>query len=182
MDDELGIDNYSYDLNNTKIRSGTSSGIASLMYGKTKPPTRRTLQYRFNHKHMNPRILIAQAAVASEGLNLHEACRKIVLFHLDWNPARIEQQIGRIDRQGSLWMKEFTNNSMSINNSNPPRIEIYTLALEGTYDDHRRQVVIDRQKTLKSQLFGELTTSEVIGSLSGELQNELAELAPDLRP
>ena len=37
---------------------------------------------------------------AAEGLNLHGRCRLIVNYELPWNPARLEQRIGRIDRIG----------------------------------------------------------------------------------
>ena len=37
-----------------------------------------------------------------EGLDLHKHCRRVVHHDLVWNPAQIEQRIGRIDRLGSL--------------------------------------------------------------------------------
>jgi hypothetical protein len=42
-----------------------------------------------------------EVRVGREGLNLHESCRIVVQFHAEWNPAVIEQQIGRVDRKGS---------------------------------------------------------------------------------
>ncbi|HVT49771.1 MAG TPA: helicase-related protein [Vicinamibacterales bacterium] len=38
--------------------------------------------------------------VAGQGLNLHHRCRWIVSFELPWNPTRLEQRIGRVDRIG----------------------------------------------------------------------------------
>lgn len=43
--------------------------------------------------------LIATDA-AGEGLNLHRHCHRIVHFELPWNPNRLEQRNGRIDRYG----------------------------------------------------------------------------------
>jgi superfamily II DNA or RNA helicase len=37
---------------------------------------------------------------ASEGLNLHHRCRLVVHYELPWNPARLEQRAGRVDRIG----------------------------------------------------------------------------------
>jgi superfamily II DNA or RNA helicase len=37
---------------------------------------------------------------AGEGLNLHQACRLVVNLELPWNPMRLEQRIGRVDRIG----------------------------------------------------------------------------------
>jgi superfamily II DNA or RNA helicase len=45
------------------------------------------------------RILLATDA-ASEGLNLHSKCRVVINLELPWNPMRLEQRIGRIDRIG----------------------------------------------------------------------------------
>jgi len=45
------------------------------------------------------RILLATDA-AAEGLNLHRRCRLVVNLELPWNPMRLEQRIGRVDRIG----------------------------------------------------------------------------------
>jgi superfamily II DNA or RNA helicase len=45
------------------------------------------------------RILLATDA-AGEGINLHQACRLVVNLELPWNPMRLEQRIGRVDRIG----------------------------------------------------------------------------------
>lgn len=44
-------------------------------------------------------VLLATDA-AAEGLNLHHHCRAIVNLELPWNPMRLEQRIGRVDRIG----------------------------------------------------------------------------------
>jgi superfamily II DNA or RNA helicase len=45
------------------------------------------------------RVLLTTDA-AGEGLNLHHACRIVVTLELPWNPMRLEQRIGRVDRIG----------------------------------------------------------------------------------
>ena len=45
------------------------------------------------------RILLATDA-AGEGFNLHHRCRLVVNLELPWNPMRLEQRIGRVDRIG----------------------------------------------------------------------------------
>ncbi len=45
------------------------------------------------------RVLLATDA-ASEGLNLQHQCRRLYHFELPWNPNRLEQRNGRIDRHG----------------------------------------------------------------------------------
>jgi hypothetical protein len=61
------------------------------------PPLERTaVQRRFN---LEGGLLLATDA-ASEGLNLQERCRYVISYELPWNPARLEQRIGRVDRIG----------------------------------------------------------------------------------
>ncbi len=45
------------------------------------------------------RVLVATDA-AGQGLNLQAACRLVVNLELPWNPMRLEQRIGRVDRIG----------------------------------------------------------------------------------
>ena len=45
------------------------------------------------------RILVTTDA-AGEGLNLQARCRLIVTLELPWNPWRLEQRVGRVDRMG----------------------------------------------------------------------------------
>jgi hypothetical protein len=44
-------------------------------------------------------VLLATDA-AGEGLNLHRAARVVINLELPWNPVRLEQRIGRVDRIG----------------------------------------------------------------------------------
>ena len=44
-------------------------------------------------------LLLATDA-GSEGLNLHATCRLVINLELPWNPIRLEQRIGRVDRIG----------------------------------------------------------------------------------
>jgi superfamily II DNA or RNA helicase len=49
--------------------------------------------------HGSRRLLLATDA-AGEGLNLHHTCRSVINLELPWNPVRLEQRIGRVDRIG----------------------------------------------------------------------------------
>jgi superfamily II DNA or RNA helicase len=49
------------------------------------------------------RILLATDA-AGEGLNLQDGCRLVINLELPWNPMRLEQRIGRVDRIGQARM------------------------------------------------------------------------------
>ena len=45
------------------------------------------------------RLLIA-TDVASEGVTLHYQCHLLIHYELPWNPNRLEQRNGRLDRYG----------------------------------------------------------------------------------
>lgn len=53
----------------------------------------------FNDPTDPVRILVATDA-AAEGLNLQESARYLLHFDVPWNPARLEQRNGRLDRHG----------------------------------------------------------------------------------
>lgn len=46
------------------------------------------------------RKLLLATDAAGEGLNLHHTCRVVINLELPWNPMRLEQRIGRVDRIG----------------------------------------------------------------------------------
>ena len=68
--------------------------------GLTSGARRKEIQRRFNADPMKDplRILIATDA-AREGLNFQAHCADLFHFDLPWNPGRIEQRNGRIDRK-----------------------------------------------------------------------------------
>ncbi len=68
--------------------------------GHTRGAARREIQRRFNAEPENDplRILLATDA-AREGLNFQAHCTDLFHFDLPWNPGRIEQRNGRIDRK-----------------------------------------------------------------------------------
>src|SRR4051794_33568409 len=68
--------------------------------GLTSGEARKEIQRRFNADPRNDplRILLATDA-AREGLNFQAHCADLFHFDLPWNPGRIEQRNGRIDRK-----------------------------------------------------------------------------------
>ncbi len=72
----------------------------ALIDGQVAGPDRKEIQRRFNaDPESEPlRILIATDA-AREGLNFQAHCADLFHFDLPWNPGRIEQRNGRIDRK-----------------------------------------------------------------------------------
>jgi superfamily II DNA or RNA helicase len=68
--------------------------------GGVEPERRVAMCAAFNSP-LAPDILIC-TAIGSEGIDLHRECSEVIHHDLPWNPARLEQRIGRIDRVGSL--------------------------------------------------------------------------------
>jgi Helicase conserved C-terminal domain len=66
------------------------------LHGGLTHAERADVQRRFN---ADGGVLLATDA-AADGLNLQQRCRLVVNFELPWNPARLEQRIGRVDRIG----------------------------------------------------------------------------------
>lgn len=71
-----------------------------VFHGPTPPDKREAIKRAFNQTpEEHPlRILIATDA-AREGLNLQAHCWNLFHFDVPWNPARLEQRNGRIDRK-----------------------------------------------------------------------------------
>jgi hypothetical protein len=117
--------------------AGRQSWHARLLQGSTGRETRRYLQAAFNRRGASPGVLIAQSQVGREGLNLHKACRVVLQFHAEWNPAILEQQIGRVDRKGSHWEDLARRWLDGGADGTPSFIEIRQLVFEGTYDAYK---------------------------------------------
>jgi len=60
---------------------------------------RESVKAAFNDPEAEVRILVATDA-ASEGLNLHQTARYLLHYDCPWNPSRLEQRNGRLDRYG----------------------------------------------------------------------------------
>jgi SNF2 family DNA or RNA helicase len=96
-------------------------------------------------------ILIATEA-AGEGRNL-QFCHIMFNYDLPWNPMKIEQRIGRLDRIGQ---------------EHP--VEIYNFAIEDTLEDRVLQVLHDRIQIFESTV-GDL--DPIIGNLEQHVRNIL---------
>ena len=107
--------------------------------GYTSPARRRDIQRRFNaDPTVEPlRILIATDA-AREGLNLQAQCSDMFHFDLPWNPGRIEQRNGRIDRK--LQPAEEVN--------------CHYFVLPQRVEDRVLEVLVRKTETIKKELGG----------------------------
>ena len=121
----------------------------AVYHGPTPPAQREEIRQAFNtapNKHP-VRILIATDA-AREGLNLQAHCWNLFHFDVPWNPNRLEQRNGRIDRKLQ------------------PKPEVYCHYFVYTQrpEDRILQVLVRKTDTIKREL----------GSLSQVIDAQLA--------
>ncbi len=122
-----------------------------------------------------PSALLLATDAAGEGLNLQEACHVVIHYELPWNPNRLEQRNGRVDRFGQKQI-----------------VEIGYLYLADTRDEEILQRLreklaeIARQLGSTSDILGVAGRSEVIDGLledipAEELEARLEKAAVEIR-
>lgn len=123
-------------------------------------PLRKRREVLGKFAHTPSAILLATDA-AGEGLNLQDACHVIVHYELPWNPNRLEQRNGRVDRYGQTHI-----------------VEISYLYLAETRDEEILQRLrekladITRQLGSSSDVLGVGGRSEVLDALLEDLPME----------
>lgn len=86
---------------------GYTKDRLSVIDGQTGAEERELIRARFNTdpKREPIRVLLATDA-AGEGIDLQTYCHRLVNFDVPFNPSRLEQRIGRIDRYGQTQAPE----------------------------------------------------------------------------
>jgi hypothetical protein len=99
------------------------------------------------------RILVATDA-ASEGLNLQAHCRYLIHYEIPWNPNRMEQRNGRIDRHGQK----------------ADVVNIYHFVYANREDSRFLQTVVDKVKTMANDLgsVGDVIATQVEEAMLGK--------------
>lgn len=80
-------------------RAGYQQPELEELFGGTSSERREQVKEAFNDTDSPVRILAA-TDTASEGINLQTSCRYVIHFDVPWNPMRLEQRNGRVDRHG----------------------------------------------------------------------------------
>ena len=80
---------------------GNSGERIATLYGGMDPDDRERTKAEFqaNPSRSPVRILVATDA-ASEGIDLQRHCWRMLHWEIPWNPSRLEQRNGRVDRHG----------------------------------------------------------------------------------
>jgi SNF2 family DNA or RNA helicase len=108
-------------------------------YDGTNSRYREARRRNFN-RPFNPFVLLV-SQVGEEGIDLQEQCRYVVHYDLEWNPAKMEQREGRVDRVG--WGR--ANESITIDGIlQKPFIDVRFMLLKGTYEERIFHAVMQR--------------------------------------
>lgn len=123
---------------------------------------RQRLARQGSFEESGTRVLLATDA-ASEGLNLQKHCRRVIHFELPWNPNRLEQRNGRVDRYGQ--------------NRTP---EIRYLYYPDSPEDDVLHSLVGKIENMRDD---RLSTPDILGVLAGngEVEKGLLELDPGER-
>ncbi|GLV59816.1 helicase SNF2 family protein [Dictyobacter sp. S3.2.2.5] len=76
-----------------------SNSPVACLYGGAGSQLRERVKGAFNTEEHPLRILVGTDAV-SEGISLQRHCRYVIHQEIPWNPMRLEQRNGRVDRHG----------------------------------------------------------------------------------
>jgi len=76
---------------------GSDFGTIMSISGDDDEKTRIATTKKFRTRE---KIILVSTDTAAEGLNLHDKCHHLIHFELPFNPNRLEQRNGRIDRYG----------------------------------------------------------------------------------
>lgn len=78
-----------------------------VIQGATDPEERELIRARFNEDPSRDKVRVLLATdAAGEGIDLQRHCYRLVNFDIPFNPSRLEQRIGRIDRYGQNFAPE----------------------------------------------------------------------------
>ena len=91
---------------------GLTEPAVMFVYGGIDLRERSEIRREFNDPNSSVRLLVA-TDTAREGLDLHICCRYVIHQDIPWNPMRLEQRNGRLDRHGQsrdVYVYHFTSN------------------------------------------------------------------------
>ncbi len=140
-----------------------------IYHGPTPPVKREEIKKAFNTAPSKQpvRILIATDA-AREGLNLQAHCAHLFHFDIPWNPSRMEQRNGRIDRKLQ------------------PKLDVYChyFVYKQRPEDRILQVLVKKTETIKQELgsLSQVIDSKLTKSLGKGLRHrDLAAIEFDIQ-
>jgi len=134
-----------------RLEATEYGGKIAIIHGDVPTKTRQKIIKKF--RKTNEIKILLSSEVGGEGLDF-EFCNVIFNYDLPWNPMRVEQRIGRLDRYGQKHEK----------------ILIYNFSMIGTIDDE-----------ILNRLYRRINVFErYIGDLDAILGDQITELTKDI--
>lgn len=134
-----------------KLESTEYGGKIAIMHGDIATKDRQKIIKKF--RQTNEIKILLSSEVGGEGLDF-EFCSVIFNYDLPWNPMRVEQRIGRLDRFGQKHEK----------------ILVYNFSMAGTIDDE-----------ILNRLYRRINVFErYVGDLDAILGDQITELTKDI--
>jgi len=128
------------------IKRSLSDISVSLISGETSFSERHL---SFDNFRKNPNSILVMMPVGSEGLDL-QICNRMINFDLHWNPMKLEQRIGRIDRLGQ----------------NKSIVKIFNFIVSGSVDEQMLSILQSKLDIVEDTF---ASTDDVITSKSSPL-------------
>lgn len=138
-------------------QKGWEADRVDVIAGGTDADERELIRDRFNEDPAKEpiRILLATDA-AGEGIDLQNHCHRLVNFDIPFNPNRLEQRIGRVDRYGQ---------------STPPEIRHFRPNTDASYGLAADVDLLARVATKVSQIMRDLGSANEI--IAPDIQRQL---------
>ncbi|HCE8954637.1 TPA: DEAD/DEAH box helicase [Raoultella ornithinolytica] len=135
--------------------------------GGMKDSDRQKINNEFQspNNETNIRILLATDA-ASEGADFQKHCRNLIHYEIPWNPTRLEQRNGRVDRHGQK----------------ADEVRIHHFVFKNQEDSEFLKLIVDKVETIRNDLgsVGALIADNVRKKALGQAVN-LAAIDDDAR-
>lgn len=128
------------------------SAAVEIICGDVAPMERQQARFRFEQ---SSRFLVSTEA-GGEGVNLQRACHVMINYDLPWNPMRLQQRIGRLDRYGQK-----------------RKVQVFNLRVPDSWDHHISTRILERLEVIQRTMA--LTGPGVIENYREMILGQIAE-------
>jgi len=119
------------DMLNERIPQMFPGAVVEVINGDVGMEDRKSARIRFER---GSRFMVSTEA-GGEGINLQKACHLMVNYDLPWNPMRLQQRIGRLDRYGQ---KEV--------------VHVFNLRVPDSWDQHISTRILERLEVIQKTM------------------------------
>jgi superfamily II DNA or RNA helicase len=102
-----------------------------VIHGDVEMEDRRAARIRFER---SSRFMVSTEA-GGEGINLQKACHLMINYDLPWNPMRLQQRIGRLDRYGQKQV-----------------VHVFNLRVPDSWDQHISTRLLERLEVIQQTM------------------------------